>query len=104
MYLNHSTEMTNLNCKYAEDVLIPIAGLGGLRDDPEVQTKDGVHCLAQFLSVWDNSDDRYKEELDYSCHHKWGCSFSRIHSIWFGRIGNPGAYWYLIKLNRISEH
>ena len=86
-----------INCKFAEYVLAPVNAISS----ENVETLDGVKCKAIFQTTWNNSDERYNDELEDVCQSRFGCSFQSIRSLWISRLGYVGDYWHLIKLIQI---
>lgn len=65
------------------------------------ETADGVACEVKPVTVWDNSDGRYDEEIDDICQKRWGFPFAHIRSGWLGRIGRLNDVWHLVRLEKI---
>lgn len=90
-----------IKAKYTDKILIPDFALPrGLKEGAQLETMDGVSCLAHFLSTWDNTDGRYDEELDGLCQRQWGVPFQAIRSVWIGRINNIDSLWHYIELKK----
>lgn len=89
--------MYQISCKYAPKLLAPANALP-LTIGELCITLDGVRCELRYVMGWDNRDDRYVGELDDTCGRIYGCPFSAIRSIWFGRLGYVGDYWYLVEM------
>lgn len=91
--------MNKIKAKYAENVMVPKEGISGIK--PGVyQTLDGKVCNATFISVWNNTDGRYDEQLDHICRKFWNISFSYIKSLWMERCMEIEGYWYFLKLTQ----
>jgi hypothetical protein len=89
--------MSNIYCNFSEFVLLPKEAFDEFGFGP-FRTKDGKVCDAIFISVWNNADCRYDEQLDHICQIKWNIRFDSVRSMWIGRLGEVGCYWYLIQL------
>lgn len=92
--------MIEINCKFADRALVPNRVLPSGWISGEVKTRDGEICQARFLSIWDNEGDRYASVLDDICQRFWGIPFRAIRSMWYSRIGDPGNYWCLLKMEK----
>lgn len=99
-----TTEVYQINCKFANFVLIPKNGISPsfFNKDPKVtarfETSDKIVCDWEAVAVYDNSDERYSDELDFFCQGHWSMSFDAVKSIWIGRLGCADSYWYILKL------
>lgn len=87
--------MNSIKAKYAEFVLAPGEALSGVGDGVYM-TLDGKECRAQFISIWDNRDGRYDDELEHICQRYYSLSFSYMKSLWMERVKSIEGYWYLI--------
>lgn len=68
----------------------------------QFKTLDGKVCDALFISVWDNRDGRYDEQLDHICQKYWGVPFASVKSLWYERCSEIEGYWYLLNLKWIN--
>jgi len=89
--------MSNIYCDFSEQVLLPKEAFEKFGFGP-YKTRDGKVCDAIFISVWNNADGRYNEQLDYICMKYWNVHFDTMRSMWFGRLGGVGDYWYFLQL------
>jgi len=89
--------MNSIKAKYAEWVLVPKEGLSGI-ESGDYRTLDGKVCHADLISIWDNRDGRFDDQLDHVCQKYWGLSFSYVKSIWAERCWEIEGYWYLLNL------
>lgn len=89
--------MSKILSKFTERLLAPrnafIAGLSG-----EYETLDGVTCRTEPIGTWNNKDGYFEEEFDDICQRFYGCPFSAIRSIWFGRLGKISDIWDMVKM------
>ena len=86
-----------IKAKFAENLLVPANGISR----GEVETTDGVTCLTEFQTTWNNADGMFDDELECVCQREYGCSFQAIKSIWISRIGILSDYWHLVRLIKI---
>jgi hypothetical protein len=86
-----------IKSKFVDKLLVPANGI--MRG--EVETSDGVRCMAEFRTTWDNADGFCDEELEAISQREYGCPFSAIRSIWIGRLGNVSDIWHLVKLIKL---
>ena len=93
--------MQDILCKYNEYILAPANAFrsGIIRD--EFETLDGIRCRSEIDTVWNNENGQYDEELNIVCHKHYGCPFSAIRSLWFGRLGTVDKYWHLVKMVKV---
>ena len=93
----NARKMNSIYCDYNELVIAPKEAFDGLGPG-QFQTKDGKVCTALFIAGWNNEGNRYDEQLDHICKKYWNVPFDSIRSMWIGRLGNIGNYWYFIQL------
>ena len=89
--------MQKIQSKFVEYLLVPANGI----EFGEVETIDGVQCRTEFQATWNNGNGFFDDELESLCQDRYGCSFSSIKSIWFGRLGRLSDYWHLVKLIKL---
>lgn len=89
--------MQKIKSKFVELLLVPANGI----ERGELETLDGIKCRAEFRTTWNNADGFFDDELDEICQREYGCAFSSIKSIWYGRLGYVSNYWHLVKLVKI---
>lgn len=93
--------MEQIQCNFAERVLIPNGGLKPAATGETYITSDGVKVKVKFLTTWDNTDGRYDNELDELCRRLWGIDFAYIRSMWVSRLYYVGNYWHYVELTKI---
>lgn len=89
--------MQKIQSKFVEYLLVPANGIM----HGEVETTDGEKCLVEFKTTWNNAGGFFDNELDSICQERYGCSFTAIKSIWFGRLGRLSDFWHLVKLIKL---
>lgn len=65
------------------------------------KTSDGKECNAEFISIWDNRDGRFNDQLEHISQKCYGLSFSYVRSLWLERVQQIEGYWHLINLKEI---
>ena len=93
--------MNWIQSKFAERVLVPREGISG-HGPGKYETQDGKVCDAIFISIWDNADGRYDDQLDFVCRKYWDMPFSRFRSLWIARVGELKGFWYLVQLKETN--
>ena len=89
--------MNSIKAKYAPKVLVPKEGLSGI-EAGKYETADGKVCTALFISLWDDRDGRYDDQLDHICRKYWDLPFSYVKSLWMERCWEIEGYWYILEL------
>ena len=97
-----------IDSKFTEFVFCPMNAVDSgfysrtdFRQPVHFVTKDGVECVPEFVSGWNNEDGRYDGRFDELCQEHYGFPFRSIRSIWVSRLGRVENYWHLIKLTKI---
>lgn len=83
------------------DALMPSQCRVGCDDKVVFECIGGDRVHIKWLGTFNNSDGACNEDLDRIAQNLYGWSFSRLNSVWYGRLGKFDGWYDLIKMEKV---
>lgn len=89
--------------KYSKVALIPDDVFWKEQKLPKSKYRciSGEVVQIKYIAGFDNSGGRYDCVLDRICNEIYGCTFSFVNSIWYGRIGPMSGVWHKVMMVKV---
>ena len=72
-----------------------------LGDSDLCRCSSGELVRVTWLGTFDNSRGACDEDLEHIAQSLYGWSFSRLNSVWYGRLGKLDGWYDLIKMEKL---